>query len=302
VIGADLMPDQMTLALFLAGPISYGDSLTINGLQALDGTSITVPISVPITYTGMESFDIGAGSQRGLGVTSNGRDYAVKAARNGTAGTQDEINFLGAPSSWPWTGWQTTVLPSASNGWTQAGVMVRENLTAGSPNTCVAVIVTNGTWRLSFSFRDVQDGPTLPWPGSTEISVAAGTQFELVRDRDLFTAYALDANGNWAQVAAVNRAYNSAVYWGLATAGEGAQTGSLAFVRYQDLLISIGDPDRLLHITRDGQKLTLIWSGLDLESSDDIDGPWVPVIGATSPFTLMMTQPVKLFRLRLNIN
>ena len=48
-----------------------------------------------------------------------------------------------------------------------------------------------------------------------------------------------------------------------------------------------------------GKTLTLTWDpGWILESSTNVDGPYQPVQGATSPYPVSIDQPDQFFRLR----
>src|SRR5262249_51994853 len=73
ITGAELMPDQTTVALFVAGPVWDDSSITVSGLEAADGTTMGEPMSVgPLSARPVEWFDadVGAVSEPSLSVTS----------------------------------------------------------------------------------------------------------------------------------------------------------------------------------------------------------------------------------------
>lgn len=249
----------------------------------------------------MDSWEIGVMPPEGaasFAVTPNQRDFAILARGVGIGGTNDSFHFLASRTSWRWFGWDIGIAYASRNTRTQAGIMAREDLTPGSRNVCIAVAPANGRSRVSLTYRETPGGPTLPWPGTTGTLDMWAGRIELARDGDTYIAAATDLGGRRLILGEIKQVYPSAIHWGFATAGEGQEPGSPAFVSYMDLGNQIGDPSPFVFIHRQGSQIVLTWSNLVLQSSDQISGPWEDVPGATSPFTVPTTGSRKFYRLR----
>jgi hypothetical protein len=181
--------------------------------------------------------------------------------------------------------------------------MVRENLSAGSRNIFLVLTVTNGTSRIGVTYRQVQDGPTLNWP--EVIEVPTGTSVRMAASRgqcpDAFTMSATAANGPALQVQ-IPDDYPPSVYWGFATAGEGAQSAARAFVTYGQLSIAAAAAfPQNLTLRLDTNKPTLTWNNwchTVLQTTSDLGSGWQTIVGATSPWTVSTNANRAFFRLK----
>jgi hypothetical protein len=95
--------------------------------------------------------------------------------------------------------------------WAKAGLMMRNDLTAGSPNAYIGLDGTNGE---RFSVRATPNGTSVR-TGNTTTTVPYW--FKLVRTDNTFTAYSSQDGVNWIQVGSpTNIAMNQTVYVGIA--------------------------------------------------------------------------------------
>ena len=125
----------------------------------------------------------------------------------------DQFNF--ASSSFISDGTITAQITSLQNsdpgsGWSKAGVMFRNDTTAGSANVCLAVSATEG---INLQWRDTNGDQSM----SINIGgITAPVWLQLVRSGDNFTGYYSNDGTNWTQVGSQQIYLNGSVLAGLA--------------------------------------------------------------------------------------
>jgi len=122
-----------------------------------------------------------------------------------------------------------------TDGWAKAGVMIRENLTAGSRHAFMAITPGNGS---AFQRRAIANGGSAHTAGA---SVGAPYWVRLVRAGDTFTGY-ISADGTaWSQVGTVNIPLSNTTQIGLALTAHNnsaLNTATLESVRVNGVLVN----------------------------------------------------------------
>jgi hypothetical protein len=188
------------------------DSAPVLPLVTVDGTEVTKTLqdsvsrdvgnavggsAIPLAADGFYSGAIQvAGAGTDIWGTADGfQFYYQKLVGNGTV--------IGRLTNMP-TG-------NTVDSWAKAGLMMRNDLTAGSPNAYIGLDGTNGQ---RFSVRATPNGTSVR-TGSTTTTVPYW--FKLVRTDNTFTAYSSQDGVNWIQVGSpTNIAMNQTVYVGIA--------------------------------------------------------------------------------------
>ena len=167
------------------------------------------PPPPPMTLT---SADIGQVGAAGSTSTSNGV-YTVRASGVDIWGTQDEFRF--AYLSLAGDGEITTRVDSlsATNGWTKAGVMIRESLNANSP---FAYTLISPSFGVDFEYRQSAGGSAGP-PGVYDRVSRAPYWVRVRRVGNVFTGYVSADGQTWRQQGnSVTISMGANVYAGLA--------------------------------------------------------------------------------------
>ncbi|HEX5399457.1 MAG TPA: hypothetical protein VFY06_10460, partial [Verrucomicrobiae bacterium] len=96
-------------------------------------------------------------------------------------------------------------------GWSKAGLMFRNDITAGSAN--VSIVATAGQG-ISFQWRSTAGGQE-QYPGSTVGGITPPVWLKLVRSSDNFTGFYSTDGSNWVQVSSQSVTMNASVLAGL---------------------------------------------------------------------------------------
>jgi hypothetical protein len=195
ISGSDL-DSASTLPLLAVDGIEYVTK-TLQSWTSRDiGDAINggaTPLAVDGFYSGAVEVD-GAGSDI-WGTADGFQFYYQKLTGNGTV-----IGHL-------------TNMPAGTSvdSWAKAGLMMRNDLTPGSPNGFVSLDGTNGQ---RFSVRTTANNTTTRSGNST---TTVPYWFKLVRANNTFTGYTSRDGVNWTQVgAATNISMNQTIYVGVA--------------------------------------------------------------------------------------
>ena len=165
--------------------------------------------------------------------TFNGGTFSVSGAGSDVGGSSDQFTFVHRQVP----GDTTFVARVASlqnvNGWSKAGVMIRESLAAGSKNAFAYVTPSHG---LTFQRRTTTGGNSSQTNGGTG---TAPVWLKLERRSTTVTAYR-SANGtSWSQIGSATVSMTSTVYVGLAvTSRDAARTTTSTFTNVSEALPS----------------------------------------------------------------
>ena len=212
------------------GDFSSGGELTSTGQIYNDQVS-TPAYTSGVLPAGWTSLDVGAASQEGVALHAN-NTFTVCGSGAGTGGTADEFQFLHEP-----------VLGDAQiiarvnsimerNNASQAGIMIRESLAAGSRHASMFVTGGNGA---QFEYRTVTDGSS---GSSTAAGVEAPYWVKMVRRGDALSGYTSADGTNWTLRGSQTVVMTAGVYVGLAVASRsGSQFSDAVFT---DVAVSDG--------------------------------------------------------------
>jgi hypothetical protein len=221
--GVDQFGSQVsTSASFTWALVSGGGTLTQSGLYTAPaaGTVATVRattggLSVMSTiYVLSNSWlatDIGSPSVGGDSSDNGAGLFSLLGGGTGIGGSSDQLQYAYLPVTGDSTIQAQVATVVNTNTAARAGVMFRNDISAGAANVMVAITPSSG---LVYSFRSVANGSTTT---VTIPRVTAGEYVKIVRVGNIFTSF-YSANGvTWTQVAApLNLALSPAVDVGLA--------------------------------------------------------------------------------------
>lgn len=163
--------------------------------------------------------DIGAVTITG-DYTLTGGVITIKGDGSDIWGMSDAFHFAYKPLVGDGTITVRVVMLTNSDGWTKAGVMIRETLTAGSKHALVAVTPSNG---IAFQRRLSVNGASSHSSGA---AVKAPYWVRLSRVGSLFTAYQSRDGATWSRIGTATISMVGSVYAGLAITSH--KTGVLA--------------------------------------------------------------------------
>ena len=210
----------------------------------LDGTLATgvfsnvnvgsVGAAPPPPATNLTSQDVGQVAAAGSTTISNGI-YTVRASGADIWGTQDEFRFTYL--SLAGDGEITARVDSltATNGWTKAGVMIRETLSANSRYAYSMVSAANG---VDFQYRGSTGGYAAS-SGTFDRVTRAPYWVRLRRAGNVFTAYVSADGQTWRQQgSSVTITMGANVYAGLAVTSH--LDGTLATAVFSNVVVGAG--------------------------------------------------------------
>ena len=207
LVGTDTIAMSSTVYVGLA-VTSHNDGVLATATVSNVSVDADVP-PAPMLPTGWSSQDVGAVAAGGTASESGGT-FTVTGSGADIWGTADEFQFayraLAADA--------TIVARVASvqnvNVWTKAGVMIRQDLTAGSPHASVFVTPGKG---LAFQRRTTARGVSL----HTSVGTATAPHWvKLVRTGTTFTAFTSADGLAWTAAGSETISMTGTVYVGLA--------------------------------------------------------------------------------------
>jgi len=155
--------------------------------------------------------DIGSPGLAGSATYTNGL-WTVTGGGADIWGTADQFNF--ASTNYTGDGTMIVLVTSLQNtdpnsGWSKAGLMFRNDSTAGSVNVSIVATATQG---VSFQWRSTAGGSS---SFSQHGGLTAPVWLKLVRSSGNFTGYYSTDGSNWVQVGSQTVAMNNTVMAGL---------------------------------------------------------------------------------------
>jgi fibro-slime domain-containing protein len=182
------------------------------------------------SYTFSTNSDIGGPSPAGsYSFDSTNYIYTIKAGGSDIQGTADQFRFAYLPMSGDFDVSVRVQSISAANAWSKAGLMVRQDLTAGSKNVYVCITPTAGNGA-SIQYRSTSGG------GTTFIntgSITAPYYVRLTRTGNLFTAQYSAGGSSWTTISTYTLAMTDPVNFGLAVTSH--ISGTLCTAVFTDL-------------------------------------------------------------------
>jgi RHS repeat-associated protein len=196
-----------------SGPVIASVGASMN-----DSNPATLEVTAqPLPTTWMNQ-DVGVVGTLTGGATFSGGTFTVAGGGLGIGGTADSMQFLYQPlvGDGSITVRLSSLLANPYGGFSQAGVMIRETLSAGATDVSAFYGYNTATW--------MQDRPTT---GAAAVNVNNGTYgfappewLELVRSGNAFTAYVSPDGFNWTQIGSTTVTMAQTVYVGLAVSGD----------------------------------------------------------------------------------
>jgi alpha-tubulin suppressor-like RCC1 family protein/regulation of enolase protein 1 (concanavalin A-like superfamily) len=156
--------------------------------------------------------------------------FTVKGAGADIWGTADQFEFVYQAISGNCELVARVVTLQNTNGWAKAGVMIREDLTAGGKNALVAATVSNG---VTYQWRYTTGAGSGSATGGSGV---APVWVKLKRLGDQVTYYRSADGQTWSQIGSQNIAMNSTVYAGLAVTSHNA--GALATATFDHVSLT----------------------------------------------------------------
>ena len=191
-----------------------GGTVTFGGSHSFDAV-FDIGLSLNATASGYlppgwSDVDIGLPGLAGSAGYTNGL-WTVTGGGSDIWNTADQFNFCS--TNFTGDGTMIALVTSLQNsdpntGWSKAGLMFRNDYTAGSAN--VSIVATAGQG-VSFQWRSTAGGSS---SNSQHSGITAPVWLELVRSNGTFTGYYSTSGNNWVQVGSQSVALNNTVMAG----------------------------------------------------------------------------------------
>lgn len=274
------------LTLYTDGSLSnwtayyYVVSATNSYGSSPDSVRVSVaplPTELPVPWVDQ---DIGNPSPAGDASFSNTL-FKVSGSGADIWGTADAFHYAYLPVSGDCTIVARVTSVANTDPWAKAGVMIRQNLTAGSANAMVAITPGNGA---SFQWRSTANGSMTQ---SSSGGITAPYWVKLVRSGSSFRGYVSSDGGAWNQVGTAQTiSMSGAIFVGLpvtshnntnlcaATFDNVWSTAPSGTWQHQD----IGSVGKAGNASYGTSLFTVIGSGADIwGNSDAFNFAWLPV-------------------------
>lgn len=171
-------------------------------------TSAQVTITVGGQAAGWNSNDVGPVGVAGSGSFTNGI-FTVRGSGIDIWDTTDSFQFYNTTMTGDGEIIARIVSQDNTSVWAMAGVMMRENLTAGSRHVVAATTPSNG---ISLSYRTATSGSTTYASGGTG---TAPEWVRIVRTGNAFVAYRSSNGSSWTNIGTVTMSMASTINVGL---------------------------------------------------------------------------------------
>jgi regulation of enolase protein 1 (concanavalin A-like superfamily) len=179
--------------------------------------------------SGQIAADVGSPAVSGQTTYSNGT-YTVRAGGRDIWDAADQFHFVYLPVSGDTEVVARVARIDQTDPWAKAGVMIRENTTAGSRHATMAATSANGAW---FGRRTQANGMSV---STKDSGGALPTWLRLVRRGTLFEAYRSVNGTSWTQIGSETISMAATVYVGLAATSH--NTTAATTVTFDNVRIS----------------------------------------------------------------
>ncbi|HEV3060526.1 MAG TPA: S8 family serine peptidase [Vicinamibacterales bacterium] len=199
-------------------------ALTAKAYDTLNISTVSSPVHVTLTLPGpWQARDIGSVGAAGSATSTSAGAFTVSGSGDDIWNTADAFQFVYQPLTGDGQIVGRVATVPTTDPWAKAGVMIREDLTAGARYAAVLVTAGNG---VAFQRR-------LASNGSSTYTAATGTAPEwvkLVRTGTTVTAYESADGATWALVGSDTVSMATSVYVGLAvTSHDNTTSGTATF-------------------------------------------------------------------------
>jgi len=260
VTGVTLRPDGQSVAVAVSALCFTNFTVRLNNLKDLSGNALPANTAVPVTVLRMESLDVGTPGDpatAGSAYTCMASNLDVVAGGSSVWERADHFHFIYEEREGDFDVQVRIARLDRADHWSSAGIMARENLSAGSRHLWAAVTTPAGANAYGHGYRGVQDGASAAWPGQGGGPPVPlpNAWLRLRRVGDIFTAYRSTNGLDWTQYAQLSNALPSRLFVGLAaTANNNAGATTVWFRDYSstpapllpapvDLLVkAVGEP------------------------------------------------------------
>ncbi len=302
VTGAVLEPDNLAVLLSLSAPIAGPFTVQIaNVADRGFGPNVVNPTTLGTTVVDWPiNGDVGTvtdpilpGAAQAIGMDG----FYVRAGGSDIWNNADAMHFVGRAVTGNFDVAVRVESLLRPDVWSKAGIMVRENLTAGSRNHLVALTPTNGNNLITMQWRPVANAGCFSIADASRPrpSPIPNGWLRVTCTNSLYTFF-WGTNGTaWTtfyttNLAAVSPPYPGTVYVGLATTSHnnGTNVANLTTGYYRNL---VGLIPATLSATIVGSNLAVSWppertgSQLQVQANPISTGlgvNWTPVAGSTS--------------------
>ena len=180
--------------------------------------------------TGWGTSDIGAVGATGSAAAPTAGDLVVKGAGADIWGSADAFRFAYTQLTGDGSIVAQVAAVDAINGWTKAGIMMRETLAAGSRHVMMTASPAKGH---AYQRRLAAGGTSVHLSGGTG---AAPVGFKLTRAGHTFRSYRSTNGSTWTQVGSDTIAMADTIYVGVAVSSH--VTGVLATASFNDVTVT----------------------------------------------------------------
>ncbi|MDB6133948.1 MAG: hypothetical protein JWM59_2191 [Verrucomicrobiales bacterium] len=285
---AQLQEDAQSVLLLVSALSGSAFQGTINGVSDLALNVLNTALSGQILPWISE--DIGLVDPPSSASATGADAFDVKTAGADIWLTQDSFHFVHQDRTGDFDVRVQMARLDPVNGSTRGGLMVREDLGAGSRNFFVGTYPAAGDNHWVSTARQETDGDTTLAPGDSYVIREAGfaypnVWFRLMRAGNTFTAFYGTNGSDWTRIGdqfTPEIPYPDTVSLGLATASINAAAQTVA--HYRNFGNTVTETAELA-ITRNGDGILLSWpesaAGFTLHTTADlIAGPWTAVTTA----------------------
>jgi hypothetical protein len=241
ITSAVLESDAKTVVLTCSGATGSTVTLTVNGLVGASGVAVPAGMSLtggPLPLVPIDIAAPGSGAAAGGFSPLDAQDFDITAGGNNIGGNEDGLHFDYQRWSGDFDALVQVTRLDASGAFALAGLMIRQNLTPGSPEASVGLNPWNGGNNNEYGLsRGSQDGPTTVWSYSNG---TAGTTpwLRLKRLGNALLAYRSADGVNWTKLGQTTQVFSDPVLLGLATSPGNFTPGVTTVAHYRSYAVS----------------------------------------------------------------
>jgi hypothetical protein len=204
-------------------------TLTVNGLADQSWAGNVIPTNSRASFVAASYTPVGIGAPvPGGGIVPSNGGYNVAGGGGGLGGANDQCQFGYAQQTGNFDLKVRIDSLTLVDAWSEAGLMVREDLTPGARSACV--LATPSISGAFFQSRSTTNGASTK-VGSFPVNYP-NTWLRLARNGNVFTGFASFDGLNWTQLGTVTLFLPSNVYFGFVVSS--CSPGQLATAAFRD--------------------------------------------------------------------
>jgi hypothetical protein len=291
--------DNKTAMVFLTNPMETSFQMQIVGVGDLAGNLTTAGTTVQVEVAPYDSIDVGTPTNfGGTSVATSANSLDVLADGVDIWGAADSFHYVYRQIEGDFDLAVRIDHASSNNNWARNSLMLRSSVLADSFHVSVGATPPSPDRGFYAHYRgeltptgDPNEGfNTLWWNNATPEgpivqAPLAFTHFpvwvRLVRSGNDFTAYRSLNGTSWTHFGDITVNMPQSALIGMATS-------SITYAKYSEIGVpTVIDEVGPVGIAMVGDEVILSWEGAGtLSTAPSIDGPWTPVAGAVSPYTV----------------